>query len=573
MLMMSLMLFTILMGADQNAWLDACRPRLEAVWTKGVIVQAAMFLRDPGHPFNRRDNVATVEFVVHPDGRVGRVLLVGSNGITAFDTTVLEAARDIKRLPPPPDSAISDDGLTHLFWTFARGKPYLRKPSVRLVRFPPQKAIPLFVSEGALSKAMERLLETGTAAINPFISAIKSFHGAALARSAKMVSGGVDAYLMLGGRPNILGSLLVDRLTSMKPTVLREFLERHPAPRVACNILALPLDMPRRLIVEEALLASTRGPVPCPGRSYWKNRSKENDFTTDYTAVAAMFRLTGDQKWKDMIKKAFSNSATRRLAIRAMGLTRSKAFEARLIGLFFGPKKASVSLRVEGLDALARVGTKRCKVIIIANARKKIEALRTRALRLLVHMEGLQTARGYAFLGALRQDPLYENKLVAAHGLAVVAFPQFVNELKGLLRVKSPEAVAQTLSGLDPHNPKAREMLMKFVSDKRPKVRKAALRQLFLVRNDPAVSALFASLKGADKEERLMMLAASSDSAQTAGVLDSDDPAEVVAAASSLNKSQAGRAIILRRTRAWLKRASASDYARVLLVALGIGLR
>ena len=78
------------------------------------------------HPMNQRDDMATnVEIVLsREDGRIVKMGVTQTSGVTAFDIAALEAVQRAQPFGAPPDVIVSPDGNVYLHWEFHRNPYY-----------------------------------------------------------------------------------------------------------------------------------------------------------------------------------------------------------------------------------------------------------------------------------------------------------------------------------------------------------------------------------------------------------------------------------------------------------------
>ena len=74
-------------------------------------------------PMNRVGLPVKLEIVLESlEGRIQRMGVTASSGVTAFDVMALEAADQAQPFGPPPREIVSPDGLVYFHWEFHRGK-------------------------------------------------------------------------------------------------------------------------------------------------------------------------------------------------------------------------------------------------------------------------------------------------------------------------------------------------------------------------------------------------------------------------------------------------------------------
>src|SRR5690606_35746898 len=95
-----------------------------------------------GHPMNRPDLRTNLEIVLdRAEGRIIRMGVTRTSGITAFDIAALDSAQRASPFGPPPREVVSPDGSVYLHWEFHRdpriacttynARPYILKAQPR----------------------------------------------------------------------------------------------------------------------------------------------------------------------------------------------------------------------------------------------------------------------------------------------------------------------------------------------------------------------------------------------------------------------------------------------------------
>ncbi len=99
-------------------YLTAFHRTMHPHWGDGFLVSLA--LKPNGDPMNDMSLYAKLEIVVLPDGTVGKVTVVKTSGILAYDVAAIDAVYSGEPYPPPPEVIKSYDGKVYLRWGFYR---------------------------------------------------------------------------------------------------------------------------------------------------------------------------------------------------------------------------------------------------------------------------------------------------------------------------------------------------------------------------------------------------------------------------------------------------------------------
>jgi TonB family protein len=76
------------------------------------------------HPMNDRHLVTRLEIVLNKEGRLKKMGIVKTSGITAFDIAALDAVDRAQPFGPAPNAIVSPDGNVYLHWEFHRDEVY-----------------------------------------------------------------------------------------------------------------------------------------------------------------------------------------------------------------------------------------------------------------------------------------------------------------------------------------------------------------------------------------------------------------------------------------------------------------
>jgi TonB family protein len=76
------------------------------------------------HPMNDQHLVTRLEIVLTKEGRLKKMGIVKTSGITAFDIAALDAVDRAQPFGPAPNAIVSPDGNVYLHWEFHRDEVY-----------------------------------------------------------------------------------------------------------------------------------------------------------------------------------------------------------------------------------------------------------------------------------------------------------------------------------------------------------------------------------------------------------------------------------------------------------------
>ncbi len=105
------------------AYLNQIHQRLHQVFAHGFLGHLEQL--PPKHPLNNPDMSTHVEIALsREDGRIVKMGITKSSGVTAFDVGALESVSKAAPYGPPPGSIVSSDGNVYLHWEFHRNRNY-----------------------------------------------------------------------------------------------------------------------------------------------------------------------------------------------------------------------------------------------------------------------------------------------------------------------------------------------------------------------------------------------------------------------------------------------------------------
>jgi TonB family protein len=100
-------------------YLNAIHNRLHPIFADRFLATLEGMPAD--HPMNRQDMVTHIEIVLSKeDGRIVRMGVTKSSGVTAFDVGALDSVQKASPYGTPPGAIVSPDGNVYLHWEFYR---------------------------------------------------------------------------------------------------------------------------------------------------------------------------------------------------------------------------------------------------------------------------------------------------------------------------------------------------------------------------------------------------------------------------------------------------------------------
>jgi len=130
-------------------YLNAIHLRIHPVFADRFLASLQSLPKD--HPLNREDMSTHLEIVLSKeDGRIVRMGITKSSGVTAFDVGALDSVQKASPFGAPPDVIVSPDGNVYLHWEFHRlphyacstyfARPYILKSAPETA--PPRQGPP-----------------------------------------------------------------------------------------------------------------------------------------------------------------------------------------------------------------------------------------------------------------------------------------------------------------------------------------------------------------------------------------------------------------------------------------------
>src|SRR6185295_9585071 len=101
----------------------------------------------------------TFDLAIGPSGAIVRRTQIATSGNGDFDTAAADVLADASPLPAPPSEVVSDDGLAHLRWQFARDRRQAGAATARVVtvELPLVTVINDLIGRGELARAARRI--------------------------------------------------------------------------------------------------------------------------------------------------------------------------------------------------------------------------------------------------------------------------------------------------------------------------------------------------------------------------------------------------------------------------------
>jgi TonB family protein len=111
-----------------SEYLTAMHRRIHRLFAEGFI--PGLDSLPPNSPLNDRSLVTTLEIVLESDGRVARLGVVRTSGLSAFDVGALNAVRRSAPFGAAPQAMLSGDGRAYMHWDFHRDEQYCQPRDV-----------------------------------------------------------------------------------------------------------------------------------------------------------------------------------------------------------------------------------------------------------------------------------------------------------------------------------------------------------------------------------------------------------------------------------------------------------
>ena len=137
-------------------YLRALHERIHPLWAARYVRGVADKL-PAGDPAAEEAREAVVLFSVRWDGSAADVTLVRESGVAGFDQAARGAIARVERFPVPPVSVLSDDGLAHFRWVFARDDRLCSGGQLRRFEDSLEEAVPQLLIQGRVEEALWRV--------------------------------------------------------------------------------------------------------------------------------------------------------------------------------------------------------------------------------------------------------------------------------------------------------------------------------------------------------------------------------------------------------------------------------
>ncbi len=104
------------------SYLNGMHNRIHPIFADGFL--ESLDGLPPSHPMNDQHLVTRLEIVLTKEGRLRKMGIVKTSGLTAFDIAALDAVDRAQPFGPAPTAIISPDGNVYLHWEFHRDEVY-----------------------------------------------------------------------------------------------------------------------------------------------------------------------------------------------------------------------------------------------------------------------------------------------------------------------------------------------------------------------------------------------------------------------------------------------------------------
>jgi TonB family protein len=103
-----------------SAYLAMIHRRIHNQWADGYLISLDLMQRDMGSPLNNPNLETVVELEISPNGKVTKVRLVKTSGVSQYDAEAVRTARSSGPEQPTPRQMRSPDGNAYVHWSFWR---------------------------------------------------------------------------------------------------------------------------------------------------------------------------------------------------------------------------------------------------------------------------------------------------------------------------------------------------------------------------------------------------------------------------------------------------------------------
>lgn len=149
------------------AYLAEIGPGLQDRWS-GFLENCRLRL-PPSHALNDARLVTVVALEIEPSGALRGATVATGSGNAEFDDIAVEVVRDAAPFARPPVELLSDDGMVHVTWSFARDRRQagIATATLERVEWDPSRAVPKLLAEGNVAAAARRLAAAVAAGTDP----------------------------------------------------------------------------------------------------------------------------------------------------------------------------------------------------------------------------------------------------------------------------------------------------------------------------------------------------------------------------------------------------------------------
>jgi len=144
-------------GVRGAGYLTAVAAQLQPRW--GAFLEDCRLRLPASHPLNATVLAATFELAIDPTGTLVQRRQVATSGNGDFDTAAADVLADASPLPSPAGELLSDDGLAHVRWQFARDRRQAGAATARIVtvELPLLAVADTLIGRGELVRAARRI--------------------------------------------------------------------------------------------------------------------------------------------------------------------------------------------------------------------------------------------------------------------------------------------------------------------------------------------------------------------------------------------------------------------------------
>jgi len=457
-------------GARGAGYLTAVAAQLQPRW--GAFLEDCRLRLPASHPLNATALAVTFDLAIAPGGKLVQRRHVATSGNGDFDTAAADVLADASPLPSPTNELLSDDGLAHVRWQFARDRRQAGAATARImtVELPLLAVADSLLGRGELVRAARRIAaapaanpDRGAATQRVMIAALRealaSPNGAAR-RAAVEACGRARVVELAGDVRDQLDATTDPELRAAAIAAVGALGDRAAAPAL---LLALRDDLAHDSQVAIARVAALVA-IDHAQEAAAVVRAVL-DAGPNATALAAL-ALTPVPAVAGKLPAWAGGDATMRSAVCAALPGAAPATAAALI--MRGLRDPDATVRATCADAAARDGGARGNAMALRRlhelARDRDRSVRARAVAAIGQIDPAHQVRA-------GDDP-------AAEVRAAFAPSASESELRVLLADRAPEVRAAALAALAVFGDRARDAARHAAGDPSAAVRRAAVAAL-----------------------------------------------------------------------------------------------